>query len=80
MRTEEPRAIRLRIIARPITTSPKLRSISPSIPTHTRHSDDEGRAQRRQDAPLVLNGEHLKLVSVAIDGKPAGAIRISIDR
>ena len=26
-------------------------------------------------APLVLNGEHLKLVSVAIDGKPR-AIRL----
>ena len=71
MRTEEPRAVRLQDYRAPdFTISEIALDFALDAARDARERDDEGRAQRRTSgAPLVLNGERLKLLSVAIDGK-----------
>ena len=58
-----------RIIARPTTESKRPRSISGSIPKPRASPRRSKSPLRSKDAPLVLDGEQLKLVSVALDGR-----------
>ncbi|HUO92908.1 MAG TPA: aminopeptidase N [Rhizomicrobium sp.] len=70
MRTEEPRAVRLQDYRVPDFRVSEI-SLDFILDPQTTKVTAKTRIQRagKSDAPLVLNGEHLKLVSVAIDGK-----------
>ncbi|MGD0144093.1 MAG: aminopeptidase N [Rhizomicrobium sp.] len=80
MRTEEPRAIRLQDYRAPDYRVEKLGLDFHLEPDTTRVASTMEIVRRAKDAsPLVLNGEHLKLVSIAIDGKPVPADGCKID-
>jgi aminopeptidase N len=80
MRTEEPRAIRLQDYRAPDYRVEKLSLDFHLEPDATRVASTMQIVRRAKDAsPLVLNGEHLKLVSIAIDGKPVPADGYKID-
>jgi aminopeptidase N len=69
MRTEEPRAIRLADYQPPdfrIETVHLDFALDPQV---TRVTARLGIVRKRADAPLVLHGEELKLVSLRLDGK-----------
>ena len=69
MRTEEPRAIRLQDYRAPDFSVSEIAldfSLDPEA-TRVKATTQMARAGHG-NAPLVLNGEHLKLVSLAIDG------------
>ena len=68
MRTEEPRTIALKDYQPPAYRISQVHLTFTLDPQATRvHS--VMKMTRAADAPLVLNGEHLKLISVAIDGQ-----------
>jgi aminopeptidase N len=69
MRTEEPRAIALKDYQKPTHRIEEVRLTFALDPEKTRVRSVM-KIARVTDAPLVLNGEHLTLVSLAIDGKP----------
>jgi aminopeptidase N len=80
MRTEDPRAIQLAEYRAPdfrIAETHLNFVIDPDATrvTATTRIERVGAAA----APLVLNGEHMKLVSVAIDGKQLGADAYNVD-
>jgi aminopeptidase N len=80
MRTEEPRAIRLQDYRKPDYRVEKLALDFKLDPQTTRvASKMEVVRIGEKGAPLVLNGEHLKLVSVAIDGKQVAASAYKLD-
>src|SRR6202453_4792772 len=80
MRTEEPRAIRLQDYRKPDYCVEKLALDFRLDPQATRvASKMEIVRTGEAGAPLVLNGEHLKLVSVAIDGKQVAASAYKLD-
>jgi len=80
MRTEEPRAIRLQDYRAPDYRVEKLSLDFRLEPDATRVASTMEIVRRAKDAsPHVLNGEHLKLVSIAIDGKPVPADGYKID-
>jgi aminopeptidase N len=80
MRTEEPRAIRLTDYRAPDYRVEKLSLTFKLEPEATRVASTMEIVRRAKDAsPLVLNGEHLKLVSIAIDGKPVTADAYKLD-
>ena len=74
MRTEEPRAIRLTDYRAPDFRVEKL-SLNFNLEPETTRVRSTMQIVRTgaADAPVVLNGEHLKLLSVAIDGKKVPA-------
>ncbi|HEY5046999.1 MAG TPA: aminopeptidase N [Rhizomicrobium sp.] len=74
MRTEEPRAVRLKDYRPPDYRVESIALDFRLAPQATRVSAkmEVVRATDRA-APLVLDGEHLKLISVAIDGRPLSA-------
>jgi aminopeptidase N len=70
MRTEEPRAVRLQDYRAPDFQVSDIALDFALDPETTRVTAKTHIARTgKSDAPLMLNGEHLKLVSVAIDGK-----------
>jgi aminopeptidase N len=68
MRTEEPRAISLKDYRAPDYRISDIAIDFALDPQATRVTSRTNVVRVGADAPLVLNGEHLKLVSVAIDG------------
>ena len=78
MRTEEPRAVRLKDYRPPDYRVREIALDFRSIRRHARHDPFAGRAGRRDDAvPLMLDGESLKLLSITLDGRALGHKRIS---
>src|SRR5690348_12394495 len=78
MRTEEPRAIRLSDYRRP---DYRITDISVSFvldPDATRVTARSS-VTRTTGGPLVLNGEHLKLLSVSIDGRALASTDYALD-
>jgi aminopeptidase N len=73
MRTEEPRAIRLQDYKAPDFHIEKVALDFALDPDATRVTATLDIVRRGDDAPLVLNGEHLKLISVALDGRALAA-------
>ena len=80
MRTDTPQAVRLADY-RPFPFSIETtRLIFDLHPTQTRvRAELSVRRTSAQREPLVLNGERLKLVSIAIDGEPLDADRYDVD-
>src|SRR6516165_4681816 len=80
MRTEEPRAINLKDYRAP---DYKISEISLTLvldPDATRVTAKSKVAPNGTGAaPLVLNGEHMKLISVAIDGRALAASEYKVD-
>ncbi|MBV8977036.1 MAG: aminopeptidase N [Alphaproteobacteria bacterium] len=74
MRTEEPRAIALKDYHPPAYRISDVSLTFALEPKATRVSAVMT-VTRLKDEPLVLNGEHLKLVSVALDGRPADFVK-----
>jgi aminopeptidase N len=68
MRTEEPRAISLKDYRAPDYRISEIAIDFALDPRTTRVTARTKVVRVGAEAPLVLNGEHLKLVSVAIDG------------
>src|ERR1700754_5128506 len=74
MRTEEPRAIALKDYRAPDYTISEIALDFVLDPESTRvKATTKVTRAASAPCPLVLNGEHLKLVSVAIDGKALSA-------
>jgi len=69
MRTEEPRAVHLREYRAPDYKVSEIALDFVLDPEATRVTARMHVARTGSAAPLVLNGEHLKLVSVALDGR-----------
>ena len=71
MRTEEPRAVRLEDYTPPAYRVDDV-ALDFRLDPQATHVTSRMEVMRTGSAaaPLVLNGEHVKLVSVAIDGKP----------
>ncbi len=81
MRTEEPRTIRLSEYRAPDYRISEIALNFVLDPAATRVTATSKVARTGQSgAPLVLNGEHLKLISVAVDGKPLAAADFKVDR
>ncbi|HXL99681.1 MAG TPA: aminopeptidase N [Rhizomicrobium sp.] len=78
MRTEEPRAIALKDYRAPDYRISELALTFALDPEATRVTAIS-KVSRVGDGPLVLNGEHMTLVSVAIDGKPLAADAYKLD-
>jgi len=80
MRTEEPRAVHLKDY-----TPPDYRIETIALDVHLDPQATRVAAKMEvvrtgeKASPLVLNGEHLRLVSVAIDGNALGAAAIVVD-
>ncbi len=70
MRTDEPRAIALKDYRAPDYRISEITLDFLLDPDATRVTAKMAVARTGADAPLVLNGEQLKLVSIALDGKP----------
>ncbi|HEX5280239.1 MAG TPA: aminopeptidase N, partial [Micropepsaceae bacterium] len=71
MKTAEPRAIYLKDYARPSYRIPQIAlkfRLEPSATRVTATMHVQRRAS--EAAPLVLNGKRLKLISIALDGRP----------
>jgi len=81
MRTETPRTVRLRDYRPPDYRVEEI-SLDFVLDAHaTRVTADMVIARNgADDAPLVLDGEHLKLLGIAIDGKPLGSESYSLAR
>src|SRR5580693_2530812 len=79
MRTEEPRAIALKDYRAPDYKISEIALAFALDPEATRVTATTKVARTGAAAPLVLNGEHLKLVSVAIDGHALAAKDYSVD-
>ncbi|HVZ90162.1 MAG TPA: aminopeptidase N [Rhizomicrobium sp.] len=80
MRTEEPRAIALKDYRPPDYRVAEIALDFALDPKATRVAA-RSRISRAAagPCPLVLNGEHLKLVSLAIDGRPLAASQFRVD-
>ncbi len=77
-KTRAPSAFRT--IAPPISAFRKSISIFALDPQATRvTAKSQVERAGAADAPLVLNGEHMKLLSVAIDGKTLAADEVAVD-
>src|SRR5579872_3081276 len=79
MRTEEPRAIQLKNYSAPDFRIPELSLTFALDPDVTRVTATAHFVRTRAGAPLVLNGEHMKLLSVRLDGKPLPTSRYASD-
>ncbi|MBI3677151.1 MAG: aminopeptidase N [Proteobacteria bacterium] len=80
MRTEEPRAIRLADYRAPDYRISQIKLNFALDPDATRVTATTKVARTASGTPpLVLNGEHLKLVSVAIDGRALSATDYAVD-
>ena len=80
MRTEEPRAIRLQDYRAPDFSVSEIAldfSLDPEA-TRVKATTQMARAGHG-NAPLVLNGEHMQLVSLAIDGKALPPAAYTLD-
>jgi aminopeptidase N len=73
MRTEEPRAIRLKDYTPPAYRISEIALDFRLDPDATRVRAKMQVTRAGADAPLVLDGEHLKLISVAVDGRALAA-------
>ncbi len=81
MRTEEPRTIRLSDYRAPDYRISDVALNFALDPVATRvTATSQVTRTGSPGAPLVLNGEHLKLISVAVDGKPPAASDCKADR
>src|SRR6185312_6080282 len=69
MRTEEPRAIHLADYQAPDFRIETVHLDFALDPENTRVAAKLAITRQRAGAPLVLHGEELKLISVAVDGK-----------
>jgi len=69
MRTEEPRAVHLKDYRAPDYRASEIALDFVLDPEATRVTATMKLARTGAPAPLVLDGEHLKLVSVAVDGR-----------
>jgi aminopeptidase N len=69
MRTDEPRTIALKDYQPPAYRISEV-SLTFTLDPETTRVRSVMSMTRLADAPLVLNGEHLKLVSIALDGTP----------
>jgi aminopeptidase N len=79
MRTEEPRAIRLSEYRAPDYRITDIAIDFILDPDATRVIARSTVTRSGQSVPLVLNGEHLKLLSVSIDGKVLSAGNYTVD-
>jgi aminopeptidase N len=79
MRTEEPRAIALKDYHAPDYKIPEIALDFVLDPEATRVTAITKVVRTGTAVPLVLNGEHLKLVSVAIDGRALTTKEYSTD-
>jgi aminopeptidase N len=80
MRTEEPRAVRLQDYRAPDFRISEIALDFVLEPNQTRVTATTNVARAgAANAPLVLNGEHMKLLSVAIDGKTLNASSYKLD-
>jgi aminopeptidase N len=80
MRTEEPRAIALKDYRAPDYRISEIALDFHLDPDATRvTATSKVTRAGAAGAPLVLNGEHMKLVSAAIDGKPLTAAQYLLD-
>ncbi len=80
MRTEEPRAVRLQDYRAPDYRIAKIALdfvLDPDATRVTSRMEIVRNAQTPQ--PLVLNGEHLKLRGLAVDGKPLAQAAYKVD-
>jgi aminopeptidase N len=78
MRTEEPRAIALKDYRAPDYRISEI-ALSFALDPEATRVTATSKVSRVGDGPLVLNGEHMTLVSVAIDGKPLAADAYKLD-
>jgi aminopeptidase N len=79
MRTEEPRAVALKDYRAPDYRISEIALDFVLDPEKTRVTAKSNvTRQGGKDAPLVLDGEHLTLVSVAVDGKPLSPAQYSL--
>ena len=79
MRTEEPRAIRLSEYRAPHYRITDIAIDFVLDPDATRVTARSSVTRSGDSVPLVLNGEHVKLISVAIDGKALSAGSYAVD-
>jgi aminopeptidase N len=77
MRTEEPRAINLKDYRTPDYRISEIALDFVLDPDKTRVTATS-KVTRQGSGPLVLNGEHLKLVSVTIDGKALSSAQYKV--
>ena len=82
MRTEEPRPIRLKDYQVPAFTTREVSldiELDPKATrVHSKLTMERNEASAEKTAPLVLDGEKLKLVEVKIDGERLGPNRYSV--
>jgi aminopeptidase N len=79
MRTEEPRAINLKDYRAPDYKISEIALDFHLDPDATRVTAKTRVSRSGGDAPLVLSGEHMKLLSVAIDGRTLSADEYKVD-
>src|SRR6202167_5195969 len=80
MRTEEPRAVRLQDYRAPDFHVSEIALNFVLDPETTKvTATTQITRTAKNGAPLVLNGEHMKLVSVAIDGKKLAPAAYTLD-
>ncbi|HTW36845.1 MAG TPA: aminopeptidase N [Rhizomicrobium sp.] len=80
MRTEEPRAVRLQDYRAPDFQVSEIALDFVLAPETTKVTATTQIARNgKNSAPLVLNGEHMKLVSVAIDGRKLAPAAYKLD-
>jgi len=79
MRTEEPRAINLKDYRAPDYRISEIALDFRLDPAATRVNAKMQVARTGADVPLVLNGEQLKLVSVALDGRALSPADYNVD-
>jgi aminopeptidase N len=80
MRTEEPRAVRLQDYRAPDFHVSEIALNFVLDPETTKVTATTQIARNgKNSAPLVLNGEHMKLISVAIDGKKLAPAAYTLD-
>ncbi len=79
MRTEEPRAIRLKDYRAPDYRITEIALDFVLDPDATRVTATSKVARTGAAAPLLLDGEHLKLISIAIDGRTLAASAYKVE-
>jgi aminopeptidase N len=79
MRTEEPRAIALKDYRPPAYRISEVSLTFVLDPAATRVTSVMKLSRTGEAQPLVLNGEHVQLVSVALDGRPLGGSEYRVD-
>src|SRR5690349_879591 len=79
MRTDEPRAINLKDYRAPDYKISEIALDFVLDPEATRVTATTKVARNGAAAPLVLNGEHLKLISIAVDGRKLSANEFKTD-